>query len=447
MPRLFWKIFLALWLSIMGFAILTAWINATLSRQDIPDTPEVAFARNIDKAERMLGTALRRGGPPAARDIIQELPRPVRNHVYLFDADGRELLGRQRVRRHLEREAAQTQRRVLTDRRGQDWELVILRRTPPARFLEPGGRGVVLRLLVFALFSALVSFFIARSLARPLESLGAASRRLAAGDLAARVGAPLDGRRDEFGVLARDLDAMAQRLQEAQRANHRLLRDVSHELRSPLARQRVALELARTRAGDTVSGELDRIELESERLEALVDQVLDLLRESSGSAPFEPEAFDLAPLLDDLAEVVSYELPESAPGIDVDVASPLPVRADRELLWRAVENVLRNALLHSDPSEVIGLQARMGEDDAVDIHVRDRGPGIPEAQLERIFDPFTRVEEARDRSTGGHGLGLAIAAAAVRRHQGTITARNRDGGGLHITLHLPIGAAPAPGTD
>jgi len=439
MPRLFWKLFLALWVSIMGFVVLTAWINANLPRQSIPDSPDVAFARSIDKAELMLGTALRRGGPPAAREMVRNLPRGVRNHLYVFDEDGRELLGRDRVRRHLERDGTQQERRQLTDRRGRTWEVVVLRRSPPARFLEPGGRGIVLRLLITAAFSAIVSFFLARSLARPLERLGETSRRLAHGDLGARVGSPLDRRRDEFGVLARDLDTMAGRLEESQRANTRLLRDVSHELRSPLARQRVALELARGRAGDTVSGELDRIELESERLEALVDQVLDLLRESSGSAPFHREDFDLAALLADLAEVVSYELPESAPGIRTEIEGPLPVAADRELLWRAVENVLRNAVLHSDLAEPIRLAAAR-DGDVVTVRIADRGPGIPGGQLERIFDPFTRVEEARDRSSGGHGLGLAIAAAAVRRHRGEITARNRAGGGLEITLRLPVAA-------
>ncbi len=439
MPRLFWKLFLALWVSIMAFVVLTAWINATLSRQDIPDPPEIAFARNIDKAEMLLGSALRRGGEAAARDRLRELPRPVRNHLYLFDASGREILGRDRVHRFARHMDAQRDQRTLRDRDGQDWSLVVLRRAPPAFLLEPGGRGIAGRLLLAALFSALVSFFLARSLARPLERLRHASGRFAEGDLASRVGPPLVDRRDEFGDLARDLDTMAARLEAAQRASNRLLRDVSHELRSPLARQRVSLELARTRSGDTATSELDRIELESERLELLVDQVLTLLRESSGAAPFEPEDFDLADLLRDLADVVGYELPPGAAGIEQVFDGPLPVHADRELTWRAVENVLRNAMLHSDPAEPIMLTATVA-DGVVQIAVRDRGPGVPDAQLVHIFDPFARADEARSRSSGGHGLGLAIAAAAMRRHGGGIQARNRSGGGLEVLLTLP-GAA------
>ena len=439
MPRLFWRLFLALWASIMAFVILMALVNVVLSRQEIPDPPEVSFARSVDKAERYLGAALRRGGPEGARTRLRELPWAARNQLYLFDEEGRELLGRDRFRKYLERADVPLERRTIQDRAGNTWNLVVLRRPPPGRVAEAGPRGIIFRLLLAGLFSAILSYFLARSLTRPLERLGAASRRLAEGDLSARVGPPLDARRDEFGTLARDLDTMAERLQASERANRRLLRDVSHELRSPLARQRVALELARGRSGDLAGAELDRIELESERLESLVDEVLSLLRESSGAAPFEPEEFDLAELLQDLAEVVSYELPPEAPGIDLKLPGALPVRADRELLWRAVENVLRNAVLHSDPAQAIELVAEPA-DDAWRIRIADRGPGVPEAQLKGLFDPFTRADDARDRSSGGHGLGLAIAAAALRRHGGSIEARNRAGGGLELVLLLPRGA-------
>lgn len=441
MPRLFWRLFFALWLSIMAFAVITAWVSIVVARQEIPDTPEVAFARNMDKAERMLGSALRRGGPQRATQIIEQLPWPVRNQVYLFNPDGAEVLGRDNARRLLESEESQLRRRSLEDRDGAVWELVVLRGPPPYPVLEPGGRGAVFRLLIAALISALVSWLLARSLARPLEALGRTSRQLSTGDLDARVAANVSKRRDEFGALGRDLDAMAERLGEARQSSRRLLRDVSHELRSPLARQRVALELARGRAGELIPAELDRIELESERLESLVGEVLSLLRETSRSSPFEPVNFDLTELLSDLADVVDYELPESAPRVRRGFKAPIAVHADRELLWRALENLLRNALLHSDPAAPIELNAgRLAGGNEVELWVKDRGPGVPESQLEAIFDPFSRAEEARDRSSGGHGLGLAIAAAAVARHQGSISAHNRPGGGLEMRLLLPIGA-------
>jgi two-component system sensor histidine kinase CpxA len=215
------------------------------------------------------------------------------------------------------------------------------------------------------------------------------------------------------------------------------LRDVSHELRSPLARLRVALEIARNRGAGDAGGELDRIERESERLETLVDEVLGLLRDSSGSAPLQVERFDLAELLQDLCGVVSYEVPEGRSPVRLEVPEPLLMSGDRELVWRALENLVRNAVLHAGDGAVRVHAARACEPGQLEIHIEDSGPGIPEDQLGRVFEPFYRVQEARDRHSGGHGLGLAIAAAAVRRHRGHISASNRPEGGLRVSVLLP----------
>ncbi|KAA9129850.1 HAMP domain-containing protein [Marinihelvus fidelis] len=438
MPRLFWKLFLALWLSIMGFAAVSAMVNLHLARQVLQDPQLEDRDRGAHKAAHLVSMTLRRGGEPAARDAIAGLPRGMRRQVYLFDEDGREVLGRDRPRDRFDGGRLHQQRETLRAPDGGRYELVILRRPPPLSLLEPGVRGVVHRLLLAAVIAAIVSFFLARYLARPLESLGRASRQLATGDLSARVGAPLVDRRDEFGLLARDFDDMAMRLERLQAANHRLLRDVSHELRSPLARLRVALELARGRDGQPALAELDRIELEGDRLEQLVDQVLDLLRESSGAVPLERSRFDLGELLSDLVDVVGYEIPDDRRAISLDLPGELPVDANRELLWRAFENLLRNAIRHTGERGSVTVAARLDGRGGVDVIVADDGPGVPPEQLARIFDPFYRVQEARDRHSGGHGLGLAIAAAAVRRHEGQLQACNREQGGLEMGVHLPL---------
>ena len=440
MTRLFWKLFLALWLSIVGFIVLLSVINNRLNQQHIPDSPEVAFNRSAQKAEVMLQDALDRGGSQAARKVLRALPTQFKRHVYVFDETGAELLDRNRVREHLESAAVHHRETVLQDSVGNEYRLLVLRRAAPARVLEPGRRGVLFRLLFTVFVAALVSFFLARYLARPLEQLGRTSRQLATGDLTARVGAPLDGRRDEFGALARDLDDMASHLDRLHRANRRLLRDVSHELRSPLARLRVALELARSRDTGAVRNELQRIGLEGERLENLVEQVLDLLRETSGSVPLRLERFDLSELLEDLHGVVSYEIAEGDPDIELELTGRLPVEADRELLWRTFENLLRNAIIHSDGAPGLALVARHVEDGRVEVRVQDGGPGVPGEQLDKLFDPFYRVDESREPGRGGYGLGLAIAAAAVRRHQGHIEGRNRPRGGFEVVVSLPSAA-------
>lgn len=296
-----------------------------------------------------------------------------------------------------------------------------------------------MRLAVAAVISALVSFLLARYLAAPLGLLSHASRSLAKGDLTTRVGAPLDQRKDEFGGLARDMDEMARRLQVSQQANQRLLRDVSHELRSPLARLRVALEIARNKDQSQVVAELDRIELESERLENLVDEVLGLLRESTGPAELNVTHFDLTELLKDLVETVNYEIGEQGETIGLQAPAPVSLHADRELMWRVFENLLRNAMVHSQDAGGIEVCLEQATSDEIQVSVRDSGPGIAEAHIDRVFEPFYRVDEARSRGPGGHGLGLAIAASAVRRHGGRITASNREQGGLEVRVVLPLG--------
>jgi len=246
-------------------------------------------------------------------------------------------------------------------------------------------------------------------------------------------------RHDEFSQLAADFDVMAARLQHMQQANRRLLRDVSHELRSPLARLSVAVEIARKKGADNIRAELDRIELEGERLESLVNDVLGLLRESSEHMPKQDEDLDLAELLGELVEVVNYEVAEGKPGIQWTPAPPCLYHGDRELLWRTMENLLRNALRHTDPERGVELSLlEEAQKRTVIMTVRDFGPGVPEAELEKIFQPFYRVQESRDRSSGGHGIGLSIAAAAVVRHGGQIRASNAPGGGLSVQVSLPL---------
>ncbi len=438
MPRLFWKLFLALWLSIMAFAVVVSWINQTVILRNAMEEPARAFEANLGRFKSNLARELKEGGESQLKRTLRNLPRGIRNHIYVLDDDGRELLGRDRTLRKQRQGRVRFASKKMQDANGQVYTLISTNRIPPRALLAPGPRGVGMRLGVAAVISALVSLLLARYLAAPLGQLSRASRQLATGDLSARVGAPLDQRKDEFGQLALDMDEMASRLQVSQQANRRLLRDVSHELRSPLARLRVALEIARNKDQSLVVAELDRIELESERLEKLIDEVLSLLRESSAPQELNTENFDLAELLQDLVATVNYEIGEGREPIGMRLQSPLLLDADRELLWRVFENLLRNALIHSGDAAGIQVAAKQVSGKEIQVLVTDSGPGITEAHIKRIFEPFYRVDEARNRSSGGHGLGLAIAASAVRRHGGRILASNRQGGGLEIRVVLPV---------
>ncbi len=438
MHSLFWKIFLTMWLSIVGFSAAIGWLNDKLAREQWAEQPADSFDRGLFRIAQRAQQALEMDGRRGLRDELLNIPRMTRGHIYVIDEEGREVLGRDAGLQELTARRTPMAMTVFEGRGGATYTMYTVSRAPPSTILAPGPQGTALRIAAAALLSALISFFLARSLATPLEALRSASRKIAAGDLATRVSPAIPARQDEIGQLAADFDAMAARLEAMQVANQRLLQDVSHELRSPLARLSVALEIARRKGAGHIESEIERIGLESERLQTLVNDVLGLLRESSGPVPSLDEDVDLTEMLTDLVEVVNYEVPEGKRGIEWQPAGARPFRGNRELIWRAIENLLRNALRHTDPERGVLLtleSARRGAQWRIE--VRDFGSGVPEGELEKIFRPFYRVQESRDRGSGGHGLGLSIAADAVRRHGGTIEARNATDGGLVVQIRLP----------
>lgn len=305
----------------------------------------------------------------------------------------------------------------------------------------PGPLGVLLEarfavlLLAFAVTGG-ASWLLTRSITRPVRALRAATRELAAGDLGARVDRRVTARRDEFGTLGRDFDTMAARLRELLSGRERLLRDVSHELRSPLARMRVALGLARQQGGEP-GRELDRLDAEVERLDRLIGQMLHLTRLDATSREAFAEDVDLAELLDAITRDAAFEA--QARGVRVvgpAPAGPVWVRGHGDWLASAVENVVRNALRYTGEGTTVTL-ALESDAEAVHLCVRDQGPGVPEAELERIFEPFHRVAASRTRDSGGDGIGLAITARVLSAHGGRASAANAPEGGLVVTLSLP----------
>ena len=439
MLSLFWKLFLTMWLSIVGFSATIGWLNDKLAREQWAEEPANTFSRGMIRITQRAQQALQMEGRKALRDELLNIPRMTRSHIYVVDDESQELLGRDNALKQLVERRTVMDPVEFQDAEGNNYTIYTVNRTPPATLLAPGPQGTALRLVAAAVISALISYFLARSLATPLEELRKASRKIAAGDLATRVSKTVPARQDEIGQLAKDFDIMTSRLQAMQQANQRLMQDVSHELRSPLARLSVALEIARKKGVGDIGSEIDRITLESERLGTLINDVLGLLRESSETTPRLDEDLDLSALLSDLVEVVNYEVPEGKPGISWQPAAPCEFHGDRELLWRAMENLLRNALRYTDPDRGVLLDLVVGKRKSqVRLEVRDFGSGVPEGELEKIFEPFYRVQESRDRGSGGHGLGLSIAANAVQMHGGSVQASNAQDGGLIVSISLPL---------
>jgi len=299
--------------------------------------------------------------------------------------------------------------------------------------------SLVLGFLIVGLFSSVL----ARYVATPVSRIRLAAQRISAGDLSARVQPNHIPRgRDEIAHLARDFDTMAGRLQSLVTAQNRLLGDVSHELRSPLARMNLALELARRGDEPKRLAALERIERESARLDVLVGELLTLSRLENGlSAETLSGAVDLVEICREVVADAEFEASNAGRGVSVSFFGPdkpVIVRGDSELLHRAVENVTRNALRHTANDSPVAIELSIHGAD-VEISIADCGPGVPPDELDAIFHPFYRVEGARDRPDGssGTGLGLAIAQRAVAAHGGTISARNRPEGGLEVRLLLP----------
>jgi two-component system OmpR family sensor kinase len=291
--------------------------------------------------------------------------------------------------------------------------------------------------------SALTSWWLAQHLSAPIRRIQEGARALAAENLDSgarpeyRVSAGLEGRRDELAVLARDFDAMADQLRANRSAITQLLRDISHELRSPLARMRVALGLARQPPAD-LSRQLDRLEREIERLDSLISQVLKLARLHGTDTPFTREAFDLDEVIEEVVRDSNFEGAAKNCKINLRGRARMSVNGNRDLLRSAIENVLRNAVRYSprDASAEVSVEH---DPNGLVISVRDRGPGVPPADLERIFEPFYRVAESRDRDSGGEGIGLAITAQVMKAHGGSAKAANHRDGGLEVRLNLPEG--------
>jgi two-component system sensor histidine kinase CpxA len=260
--------------------------------------------------------------------------------------------------------------------------------------------------------------------------------RFGQGDLSARVHST---RGDEIGALARSFDQMAERIATLLSVERRLLQDVSHELRSPLARLAFAVELARS--GENPKAALGRITREVGRLTVLVEELLKLAQAEGDPSSREPEDLALRDLVVALAEDHSLEAGAKECRLTVTAQGPAVVRGERELLRRAVENVLRNAVRHAPEGTAVVVELRQSPT-AVTISIRDHGPGVPDDCLETIFEPFYRVGRDRSRASGGIGLGLSIARRAVELHSGRIDARNAHPG-LCVAIELPAARAKA----
>ena len=288
------------------------------------------------------------------------------------------------------------------------------------------------------LVSGFVCYLLTRYLTAPILRLREASQQLASGDLSTRASTTIAPRQDELGDLVRDFDAMAARIEALVSGQRQLISDVSHELRSPLARLNVALDLGRQRKGNDAA--FDQMEQDMAVLNEMIGRLLTIAKLDASSRQVPMGRVDLAELVSQVVRDASFESHALQGDVRLIAVGQCFVRGNAELLHSAIENVVRNGIHYTSPGtpvEVLLQVERLSKGSFARIAIRDYGPGIPESELVNIFRPFYRVTEARDRQSGGAGLGLAIADRVIRAHDGTIRAQNVTPPGLLVEILLP----------
>ena len=444
MGRLFWKIFLCFWatLLLVGGAVgIIVWL------QNSKRINELELLVNNPRAEMgvaAIANALRYGGEAAVKEIQNNQKsrhihnRPVQRVLIVNDND-QDLLGRPVPKATIERarlalntpEQGATQQVVSPS--GKRYTLFVpqtmsrpFRRTA---FSAPPIPPLIVPFVASIIFSAWLAWY----LTRPISLIRKGARKLAGGALETRIVPDLGGRKDELADLGKEFDDMAAKIGRLLNDQQRLLNDVSHELRSPLARIQLAIELSRQQPARKEEL-IGRIEKESERLDLLVGDLLTLSRLESQSMQHPATAVDIKALIADIAEDAAFEAERRSVSLHVACAENLITQGHQELLHRALENCVRNAVAHSPQQGEVKITANAAEG-KIEITISDQGEGVPPEQLEALFQPFVQFNPQSHHS--GYCLGLSIAKRAITLHHGTISAANQKAGGLSVSISLP----------
>ena len=455
MHRLFLKIFLWFWLAAVGILAIVVLASRVAGTKQITAPNMYATVASILASESV--KAYESGGPEAYARFSQGNGNDPDRQLFLLDGFYKDVLSRP-----LDDEALRVAHAATSG------QLVVLRGHIAAfRYLSPSGRPYILLFFIktgllqkadnvfgrglpfgilMILLVTLLCFWLAYHIAAPIHSIQSTARRVAEGDLKARVPASVSRRYDELAALGKDFDSMVGRLDLLIQTQKNLLNSVSHELRSPLARINLSIALLKRRYSADSDDLLQRLERDVTRIDLLMGQLLTLSRLEAGLSSTDREDVDLCQLIEEVVADADFEAHALEKSVNMDATSPIVIaNADPHALRSACENIIRNAVRFTTPGTNVQVVLKSnGSTSAplVSLYIRDQGPGVPEAALQSIFLPFVRVDRENDISKG-NGLGLAIAAEAIRLHRGTISAANLLPTGLEITVRLPLARGPA----
>jgi two-component system sensor histidine kinase CpxA len=444
---LFLKIFLWFWATVIvtaismvvGFAILSG-NGVSQSHATQTETARQSGAMAVEEVELH--------GAPAASAYLARLEDQTHLQACLFDLSGNviagsncaafsETISRLTAAHTSEVSWRHGSTRIAVRLPGRSGAAYAYATSVPAG--PPISRVAIVRQWCIALLvSGFICYLLTRYLTAPILRLREASQHLAAGELSTRAATEMERRHDELGSLVRDFNTMADRIEELILRQRQLISDVSHELRSPLARLNVALDIGRQRKGDDPA--FDQMEQDIESMNEMIGRLLSIARLDASTTPVAMTEVDLSELVSRIVRSAQFELQPRGNTVRLTTSDQYFVRANADLLHSAIENVMRNAIRYTEGDSPIEVSLRSQEfapSNFIRLAIRDHGSGVPESELLNIFQPFYRVAEDRDRLTGGTGLGLAIAERVVRIHGGTIHARNAAPHGLEVEILLP----------
>lgn len=451
MRSLFLKIFLWFWATaiVTGIALILSFV---LQRGGIPERWHAALSEAAGIYGKAAVGEMERGGRPAITAYLDDLARSAHTQACLFDQNGTAMAGAKCDSfRSLVRRTAESSRHSAFDIRyglvrvalqvsGKDGAIYVFATELPAgprAAFGPDPLGLALHWIVAFAVSGFICYLLARYLTKPIVQLQAASRELAAGRLETRAVTHAERRSDELGDLVRDFNTMAERIEGLVSSQRQLISDVSHELRSPLARLIVAMDLARERKGNDPA--FDRMERDFERLSEMVGRLLTVARLDAAGTSVEMKSLNLRALVAEVVSDAEFAARERQRSVRFSGEKEVYVRGNGDLLRSAIENIVLNAVRYTAPDTTVDVNLQTDTASAsAQLTVRDHGPGVPEKELQNIFRPFYRVANARDDQSGGAGLGLAITDKVIRIHGGTVNAANAADDGLEVRIKIPI---------
>jgi two-component system, OmpR family, sensor histidine kinase CpxA len=448
MQSLFLKIFFWFWATAFATGIAVV-ITFILGPGGVPSRWHSSLI-DIARSSGIIALAeLERGGAPAASSYIESLERDTQLRACLFDVSGNPIAGkdcrtfadmRSRVATSRSHEFAVKYGlvrvgQILRGSGGRDYIFATELPAGPRAAFGMDRTAVLLRFAVALSVSGFICYLLTAYITGPILRLRQAAQQLAGGMLSTRAAASIERRGDELGALGRDFNTMAARIEELISRQRQLIFDISHELRSPLARLNVALDLAREgKAGDLP---FNHMESDLVRLNEMIGRLLTLARLDTTAVPTEMSCVNLTELVHQIVDDARFEAQKRNVAVIMAAPEHCYARGNPELVHSAIENIVRNAIRYTEPATSVDVSLELDDKSNVLLVIRDHGKGVPENDLERIFQPFYRVAEARDRESGGTGLGLAIADRVIRIHGGTIRAENAHPSGLKVTIGIP----------